>query len=85
MSYKLYYELGFESIERRRQYRKLCRFYKILKSQSPRYLFDVIPKAKSACITRNDDKVTHFKVKHNYLNFFPFGYDRMERTGSEDL
>ena len=37
------------------------------------YLFEVIPTAKRAYITRNNDKLPHFKVKHNYFKkfFFP--------------
>ena len=38
----LYHELDFESLVSRRWYRKLCCFYKVFKTQSPRYLFDVI-------------------------------------------
>ena len=70
---KLYHELGFESLVSRRWYRKLCCFYKVFKTQSPRYLFEVIPTAKRAYITRNNDKLPHFKVKHNYFknSFFP--------------
>ena len=54
-------------------YRNLCCFYKVFKTQSPRYLFEVIPTAKRAYITRNNDKLPHFKVKHNYFKnyFFP--------------
>ena len=37
---KLYHELGFESLVSRRWYRKLCCFYKVFKTQSPRYLFE---------------------------------------------
>ena len=40
-----------------------CGFYKVFKTQSPRYLFDVIPIAERAYITRNNDKLPHFKVK----------------------
>ena len=70
---KLYHELGFESLVSRRWHRKLCCFYKVFKTQSPRYLFEVIPTAKRAYITRNNDKLPHFKVKHNYFknSFFP--------------
>ena len=69
----LYHELRFESLVSRRWYRKLCCFYKVFKTQSPRYLLDVIPTAKRAYITRNSDKLPHFKVKHNYFknSFFP--------------
>ena len=44
---KLYHKLGFESLKGRRWYRKLCCFYKIFKTQSPSYLFDVIPTAEN--------------------------------------
>ena len=39
---KLFEELELESLQHRRWYRKLCCFYKILKS--PNYLFNIIPK-----------------------------------------
>ena len=64
---KLYHELSFESLESRRWYRKLCCFNKVLKSQSPSYLFDIIPTAKRTYISRNNDKLPHFKIKHNYF------------------
>ena len=35
---KLSEELGLESLQHRRWYRKICRFYRILKDQSPKYL-----------------------------------------------
>ena len=68
---KLYHELGFESPLSRRWYRKVCCFYKVFKTQSPRYLFEVT--AKRAYSTRNNGKLAHFKVKHNYFksSFFP--------------
>ena len=72
---KLYHKLSFESFVSRRWYRKLCCFYKVFKLQSPRYLLEVIPTvySKRAYITRNNDKLAHFKVKHNYFKnpFFP--------------
>ena len=43
----------------------------MFKTQSPRHLFEVIPTAKRAYITRNNDMLPHFIVKHNYFkNFF---------------
>ena len=62
-------ELGFEYLKRRRKYHKLCCFSKFFKDQPPRYLF-VIPSVKTTYIARNDDKLPHFKVKHNYFNIF---------------
>ena len=39
---KLYQELGFESLQQRRWYRKLCCLFKIINNQSPIYLFQLI-------------------------------------------
>ena len=38
---KLYQELGFESLQQQRWYRKLCLFFKIIKNQSHKYLFEL--------------------------------------------
>ena len=37
---KLYQELGIEHLRSRGWFRKLCLFYKIIKSKSPTYLFN---------------------------------------------
>ena len=62
---KLFEELGLESLQHRRWHRKLCCFYKILKGQSPKYLFNIIPKLRNA--TRNANNIPHFKVKHSFF------------------
>ena len=38
---KLYHELGFKALVSRRWYHKLWCFYKVFKTKSPRYLFEV--------------------------------------------
>ena len=70
---KLYQELGFESLQQRRWYRKLCSFYKIFKNESPRYLFNIIPIRNSSYITRNHANIPRFKTNHNFFknSFFP--------------
>ena len=70
---KRHQELGFESCQQRRWYRKLCLFFKIIKNQSPRYLFELIPNARQAHLTRNKNSVPLFIVKHDYFknSFFP--------------
>ena len=46
-----------------------CKLFSWLSS---RYSFDVIPTATRPFITKNDDKLPYFKVKHNYFkNVFP--------------
>ena len=69
---KLYHKLGLEFLEKRRWYRKLCCFYKIFRSQSPRYLFNILPTSVRPCNTRNANN-PQFKVKHNFFknSFLP--------------
>ena len=70
---KNYQELGLESVERRRRFRKLCFFFGILKNKSPDYLFRIIPQRNSSYITRNSDEIPLFKTNHNFYknSFFP--------------
>ena len=70
---KLYQELGIEHLRSRRWFRKLCLFYKIIKSKSPPYLFNLIPRSSRLHTTRNSDNITPFKVRHNFFknSFFP--------------
>ena len=69
----LYQELGIEHLRSRRWFRKLCLFYKIIKSKSPPYLFNLIPSTCKLQTTRNSDNITPFKVRHNFFknSFFP--------------
>ena len=64
---KLYQELGIEHLRSRHSFRKLCLFYKIIKNKSPPYLFDLIPSSSRLHTTRNLDKVTLFKARHNFF------------------
>ena len=90
---KLCQELGLESLQQRRWFRKLCYFFKITKNQSPKYLFDKIPTTRTAYRTRNNiDNIPRFNVKHTFFKnlFFPStviewsGLDRSIRS-SESL
>ena len=42
-SKKLYQEIGLESLRSRRWLRRMCYFYKLIKTQKPLYLFNLIP------------------------------------------
>ena len=70
---KLYHELGLESLQCRRWYRKLCLFYKIFKENKPVYLFSLIPSKNSNYNIRNTNKITPFHTKHNFFknSLFP--------------
>ena len=56
-----------ETLEKRRWYRKLCCFYKVYKSHSPKYLFNIIPVTVSRYNTRNTNNIPELKVKHNFF------------------
>ena len=70
---KLYQELGLETLQQRRWYRKLCCFYKILKSQSSKYLYSIIPIQNMSYRARQCNKIPAINVKHDFFKntFFP--------------
>ena len=70
---KLYQELGLESLQQQRWYRKLCCFYKILKSQSPKYLYSIISIHNTSYRARQCSKIPAINVKHDFFKntFFP--------------
>ena len=70
---KLYNELGLESLQNRRWYRKLSFLYKVLANQSPSYLFNVIPRNNTTCPTRGSDNIPLLDTKHNFFqnSYFP--------------
>ena len=69
---KLYQELDLESLQRRRWYRKLSLFYKIFKERKPVYFFNLTPTKISNYNTRNTDKITLFRTKHNFFKNYLF-------------
>ena len=70
---KLYQELGLETLQQRRWYRKLCIFFKIIKEKSPEYLYSTLPTTSNIHRTRNSDNIPNFSTKHNFFknSFFP--------------
>ena len=70
---KLYEELGLESLQLRRWFRKLSCFYKLFRSEHPRYLFKLISSRSSSYITRNIHNIPFFKTRHTFFKncFFP--------------
>ena len=70
---KLFEELGLGSLQYRWWYRKLCCFYKILKDQSPKTIFNIISRLIRPSSTKNANNIPHFKVKHSFFKntFFP--------------
>ena len=79
---KLYDDLGLETLEKRRWYRKLCCFFKIFRYKCPKYLFNIILTSVSTYNTRKANNIPLFKVKHNFFRIpFSFCGNRMEQTG----
>ena len=73
--YKLYNELGFESLEDRRWCRRLVLFYKIEKGFAPKYLSDYLPKQFFSSYSFRSRPVTRsFNVRTERFrnSFFPF-------------
>ena len=70
---KLNQELGLETLQSRRWFRKLCLFYKIVNNQSPSYLFDYISSTDRIYNRRNAANVPRIISKHNFLknSYFP--------------
>ena len=67
---KLYQELGFESLQQRCWYRKLCCLYKIIKNQSPSYLFQLVP-SPNRYFSRNSENIPQLRTTYDFFeNFF---------------
>ena len=64
---KLYQELGLETLQQRRWCRKLCCFYKILKSQPPKYLHSIFPTRNMSYRTRQSNKISGINVKRVFF------------------
>ena len=73
---KLYEELGLESLQLRRWFRKLSFFYKLFNSEHPNYLFKLIPLRSSNYVTRNIHNIPLLKTRHTFFKklFLPINY-----------
>ena len=72
---KIYQELGLESLQLRRWYRKLCLFYKVFKNEHPKYsffIFHLIPVRCTLYATRTESNIPLIKTKHKFFFFFFF-------------
>ena len=70
---KLYEELGFESLQERHWYRKLCCLFKIINNQSPEYLFQLILCLNTRYFSQNSENIPQLQTKHDFFrnSFFP--------------
>ena len=69
----MYQELGLQSLQLRRWYKKLCCFHKIYNKQAPGYLTKLIPRRNEAYQTRHLANIPSLSFKHNFFKntFFP--------------
>ena len=70
---KLYEELGLESLQLHRWFKKLPSFYKLFNNEHPRYVFKLIPSRVSSYVTRNIYNIPFFKTRHTFFknSFLP--------------
>ena len=61
---KLYQELGFESLQQRRWYRKLCCLFKTINNQSPSFLFPLVPSPNTRYFARNSENIPQLRAKY---------------------
>ena len=83
---KLYEELGWESLDQRRTFRRLMQFYKIMNSLTPDYLRDPVPPIKYHLFGRHHSNVLHPIICRNNRyrhSFFPNSVDTWNNLGPE--
>ena len=69
---KFYEELGLESLQQHRLYRKLYCFYKFYKNELSQYLFKLIPVRSSTYSSRSMQNLPFFKTRHNLFKRYFF-------------
>ena len=68
---KLYQELGFESLQQRCWWRKLCCLFKIINNQSSSYLFQWVPSPNTKYFAQNSENIPQLCAKHDFFkNYF---------------
>ena len=72
----LYKEIGWDKLEKRREYHKLIQFFKMIKGLTPEYLSDLIPHQHDHVHqynTRNANNIINIRCKtnHFYHSFIP--------------
>lgn len=63
---KNYQKLNLETLRQRRWYMKLCYMFKLLRNQSLRYLFKILPTENRCYCLRNSGNLPTLKLKHNF-------------------
>ena len=81
----LHKELGLQSLQSRRSYRRMIFFYKRLNGLTPKYLFHIIPVSNDSCYnTRVQSKLelTQFysrtKIFNTFFSFYIKGWNKLD-------
>ena len=64
---RIYNELGVESLEKRRWYRRMCLFWKIINGLTPSYLRDSLPQIQ---FSRNPTRQNQFSIVSKNTDYF---------------
>ena len=77
---KLHQELGLEFLRSRRWLRRMCCFYKLIKTQKPLYLFNLIPPKLNSL--RHPNTYSVMRCRNDYFknSFITLCSERMEQT-----
>ena len=80
---KLYQELGLESLRSRRWLRRMCYFYKLIKTQKPPNLFNLIPPKLNSF--RHPSIYSAMRCRKDYLknSFIPYVVRKWSRLSPE--
>ena len=80
---KLYQELGLESLRSRRWLRRMSYFYKLIKTQKPLYLFNLIPPKLNAL--RHPNTYSVMRCRNDYFknSFIPYVVREWNKLSSE--
>ena len=80
---KLYQELGLESFRSRRRLRRLCHFYKLIETQKPFYLFNLIPPKLNSLLHPNTYSVMRRRNDYFKNSFIPYVVREWNRLSTE--
>ena len=72
---KLYQKLGLEFLQIRWWFRKLCVFYKIVKKESPKYFFDLIPSSNNSYGPRTIYLPSDWSRRVQYWLYFTLSFN----------
>ena len=82
---RLYQELGIESLQDRRWYRRLIYFFNIINGNSPDYLRSLLPGKQCSYNQVRGTLIRNFRINTEYFknSFFPYCIEEWNKLGIE--